>query len=56
MFGLMKLKDAAQELNVPVSTLNTWRFRQDIPKECFKKIGSSVFIKIDVFKKWIEAV
>jgi len=53
MFDLMKLKDFAKELNVPESTIRTWRRRKEIPEECFKIIGSTVFVKVETFKKWI---
>ena len=48
--GLAKLKDIAKEMNVPESTIRTWRQRGDIPDDCFKVIGGSVFIKSKSFK------
>ena len=53
-FGLMKLKDVANEINVPESTIRTWKQRGDIPDECFKVIGGTVFVKINKFKNWID--
>ena len=55
MFGLMKLKDLAKELGVPESTIRTWRRRGDIPLSCFHNIGTTVFIKTDEFKKWVDS-
>ncbi len=53
-FGLMKLKDAAKMVNVPESTFRTWRQRGDIPEDCFKVIGGSVFIKSKKFQDWVD--
>lgn len=53
-FGLMKLKDAAEELEVPETTFRTWRQRGDIPEDCFKVIGGTVFVKINKFRNWVE--
>jgi hypothetical protein len=53
MFNLIRLKDLAKELNIPESTIRTWKRRNEIPEECFKKIGSTVFVKVETFKKWI---
>lgn len=54
MFGLMKLKPFAEELGVPESTIRTWKRRGDIPLSCFQSIGTTVFVKVDEFKKWID--
>ena len=54
MFGLMKIKDLAQELKTPESTIRTWKRRGDIPLSCFKEIGGTVFVKVEEFKKWLE--
>ena len=53
MFNLIRLKDLAKELNIPESTIRTWKRRNEIPEECFKKIGSTVFVKVETFEKWI---
>ena len=52
--GLAKLKDVAKEMNVPESTIRTWRQRGDIPDDCFKVIGGTVFVKINKFRNWVE--
>ena len=54
MFGLMKLKPFAEELGVPESTIRTWKLRGNIPLSCFKIIGTTVFVKVDEFKKFID--
>lgn len=53
-FNLMSLKDLAKELGKPVSTINTWRIRNELPAELFIKIGSTVFVKVNKFKQWID--
>ena len=54
MFGLMSLKEFAQKMKKPESTIRTWKRRGDIPEYLFKKIGGDVFIKINQFEKWVE--
>ena len=54
MFGLMKIKAFAAELGVPESTIRTWRRRGEIPLSCFKVIGSTVFVKVEEMKKWLD--
>lgn len=55
MFNLITLDIAAEKLNVAESTLRTWKRRGDIPAECFKKIGSRVFIRKDRFENWVDS-
>ena len=54
MFGLMKIKDFAKELQVPESTVRTWKRRGDIPSSCFHIIGNTVFVKEEEVKKWLD--
>lgn len=53
-FGLMTIKEFAQKMKKPESTIRTWKNRGDLPEELFKKIGGDVFIKVEKFKTWIE--
>ena len=55
MFGLMKLKAFAEELGVPESTVRTWKRRGDIPSSCFHTIGTTVFVKAEEVKKWLDS-
>jgi hypothetical protein len=55
MDNLMTLDVAALKLNVAESTLRTWKRRCEIPEECFKKIGSRVFIRTDKFQRWVDS-
>ena len=50
---IMKIKDFAKELKTPESTIRTWKRRGDIPADCFIVIGSTIFIKVEVFKNWM---
>lgn len=54
MIGLMKIKDLAQELKTPESTIRTWKRRGDIPLSCFKEIGGTVFVKVEKFREWLD--
>lgn len=54
MFGLISIKDFAKELGVPESTVRTWKRTNEIPQECFKKIGVRVFLKVEETKKWLD--
>ena len=54
MDNLMTLDVAASKLNVAESTLRTWKRRGNIPEECFKKIGSRIFIRTDKFQNWVD--
>lgn len=50
--NLISLKDFAKQLGKPESTVRTWKRRGDIPAKCFFSIGSTVFIRINVFQEW----
>ena len=54
MFDLMSIKDFSKELGKPESTVRTWIRRGDIPLSCLSKIGSTVFIRTDRFKEWLD--
>lgn len=54
MFGLMSIKEFAEEMKKPESTIRTWKRRGDLPSFLFKKIGGDIFIKIERFKKWLD--
>lgn len=51
IFNILKLKDFAKEIKIPESTIRTWKRRGQIPESCFLVIGSTVFVKVDVFKE-----
>ncbi len=52
-FGIMKIKDFAKLMGIPESTIRTWKLRKDIPDNCFKKIGGSVFIKVKEMENFL---
>lgn len=52
--GIITIKDFAKLMNKPESTIRTWRLREQIPKTCFKVIGSTVFVKIQEIKKFLD--
>ncbi len=55
MFGLMKLKDFAKSINTPESTVRTWKRRKEIPENCFKVIGTTVFVRVKEIQAFIGA-
>ncbi len=48
----MKLKEFAQELKTPESTIRTWRRRGDLPAYVFLEIGGTVFVDIVQFQEF----
>lgn len=54
-FGLMKLKDFAKSIKTPESTVRTWRRRKEIPENCFKVIGTTVFVRVKEIQAFIGA-
>lgn len=54
MFNLMGIKEFSKEMNKPESTIRTWIRRGEIPSTVLKKIGSTVFIRVDKFQEWLE--
>ena len=54
MLGLMTLKDFANELGKPESTVRTWKRRGDLPSYLFKTIGGTVFVRAEKIKEWID--
>ena len=50
----MCIKDFSEELGKPESTVRTWIRRGEIPSFVLTKIGSTVFIKTDKFKEWVD--
>lgn len=51
LFDIISLKEFAKSIGKPESTVRTWKRRGQIPKNCFLVIGSTVFIKVNVFKE-----
>lgn len=55
-FGLISIKEFAQILRKPESTIRTWRKRGVIPAKCFKVIGSTVFVRVKEMQDWLDKV
>lgn len=54
MLDLITVKGLAEKINKPESTIRTWKRTGQIPKECFFKIGRTVFVREDKFNEWVE--
>jgi len=54
MDDLLSIAEFSKLIRKPVSTIRTWRRRGNLPKEIFRTIGSTVFIKQSLFENWIN--
>lgn len=54
MFGLISIKEFAKELGKSESTVRTWKRRGELPPFLFREIGSSVYVRVEKMKEWIE--
>lgn len=54
MENLITLSVAAEKLNVAENTLRTWKRRGEIPSDCFKKIGTRIFLRKDKFQIFVD--
>ena len=52
---LLSVKEFAEELRKPESTIRTWIRRKEIPEYCYKYIGKTIFIKKDKFIEWFNS-
>lgn len=43
-FGTMSIKTFADSIGVAKSTVYSWRTNGDIPAECFKEVGGTIFV------------
>ncbi len=55
MIGLISLKEFAKRLNVPVSTIRTWKQRGNIPSFLFKKVGGTIFVRENKISEWVDS-
>ena len=53
-FGTLSIKDFAEQIGKPTSTIYTWLRNGNIPKECFTKIGKCIFVRIEPMKKFLN--
>ena len=51
--NLISLKDFANQMQKSISTVKTWKNRQNIPPHIFFKIGGCVFVRKDLFEQWV---
>jgi predicted DNA-binding transcriptional regulator AlpA len=54
-YGVVTIKKFAESIGKPVSTVYSWKKRGHMPKECFKTIGRSVFVKEQATLEWLLA-
>jgi excisionase family DNA binding protein len=50
----MTIKDFSEQLGKPESTVRTWIRRGELSPLFLKRIGSTVFIKAEKFKEWVD--
>ncbi len=54
-FGTISMKACADYLGVALSTLYTWRKKGDIPADCFKEVGGTIFVLARNMRRFFES-
>ena len=52
--GLITIQALADSLGKSANTVRTWKYRGDIPANCFKKIGRITYVRTDKFKEFVD--
>ena len=53
-FGIIPINDFAKSIKKCVKTLYTLRNNGQIPEKCFKKIGKSLYVRVEEMKEWLN--
>ena len=53
--SLISIKQFADMLSKPTSTIYSWKDKGNIPAQCFLQIGGTWFVKINKFNEWASA-
>ena len=53
-FGTISIKECAELLGKPTSTIYPWIRNGDIPKSCYTRIGKCIFILNEPMKKFLN--
>ena len=53
--GLISLTEFANRLNIPLSTVRTWKLRGELPSILFKKVGGTIFVRENKIQEWIDS-
>ena len=53
-FGIMTVNDFAKSIKKCVKTIYSLRSKGVIPAKCFKEIGKSLYVRVDVMKEWLN--
>lgn len=53
-FGTLSVKEFAESIGKPVSTVYSWKRNGNIPKECFTQIGKCIFVRVEAMKKFLN--
>ena len=53
-FGTISIKECAELLGKPTSTIYSWIRNGDIPKSCYTRIGKCIFILNEPMKKFLN--
>lgn len=54
---LMRAHEAAQELQIPVSTVYNWKYRghlHGVPEGLFLKLNRMLYVRVDILRQWIQ--
>lgn len=52
--GLITLEEFAKMLDKPITTVRTWKQREQLPSFLFKKVGGCVFVKKNRIQEWVD--
>lgn len=53
--GILSIKDFAKMLGRGKSTIYDWKNNGTLPKNCFKKVGGTWYVKIEQVKAFMAA-
>ncbi len=54
MENLITFKEFVNKLKTNSNTVKSWKRRGDLPPEIFFKIGGTLYVLEDKFKKWVQ--
>ncbi len=53
-FNVITLKEFANSIHKPESTVRTWKRRGNMPASCFATIGNTVFVRVNAVQAFLD--